>query len=73
MLTVDYGRPPWIALALAAASACTGCMKKLVRVAAAPGLFIETALVALPAVARRCVLHVQGAAASGNAGTGHRC
>ena len=71
VLTVDYGRPPWIALALAASFGLYGLLKKLVRVPAAPGLFIETALVALPAVALVVVLHAQGVAATGSAGTGH--
>ena len=47
VLTVDYGRPPWIALSLAFTFALYGVMKKLVRVEAAPGLFLETAIVAL--------------------------
>jgi chloramphenicol-sensitive protein RarD len=46
-------------------------MKKLVRVAAAPGLFVETALVVVPAVAALAVLHAQGEGTAGNAGTGH--
>ena len=37
VLTVDYGRPPWIALGLAASFGLYGVMKKLVRVEAAPG------------------------------------
>ena len=52
VLTVDYGRPPWIALTLAFTFGLYGVMKKLVRVEAAPGLFVETALVALPAAGR---------------------
>jgi chloramphenicol-sensitive protein RarD len=71
VLTVDYGRPPWIALALAGTFGLYGLMKKLVRVAAAPGLFVETALVAVPAVAALAVLHAQGEGTAGNAGTGH--
>ena len=57
VLTVDYGRPPWIALALAASFGLYGVMKKLVRVEAAPGLFVETALVAVPAAVVLAVLH----------------
>src|SRR3954470_17187468 len=57
VLTVDYGRPPWIALSLAASFGLYGVMKKLVRVEAAPGLFVETALVALPAAVVLGVLH----------------
>ena len=45
VLTVDYGRPPWIALGLAASFGLYGVMKKLVRVDAAPGLFVETATI----------------------------
>ena len=71
VLTVDYGRPPWIALALAGTFGLYGLMKKLVRVAAAPGLFVETALVVVPAVAALAVLHAQGSGTAGNAGTGH--
>jgi len=71
VLTIDYGRPPWIALALAASFALYGVMKKLVRVDAAPGLFVETALVAVPAAVVLAVLHSGGNGTFGNAGTGH--
>jgi chloramphenicol-sensitive protein RarD len=71
VLTVDYGRPPWIALALAATFGLYGLMKKLVRVPAAPGLFLETTMVALPAALTIAVLHGQGLGTAGNAGTGH--
>ena len=71
VLTVDYGRPPWIALSLAATFALYGVMKKLVRVEAAPGLFVETALVAVPAAVVLGVLHVRGSGTFGNAGAGH--
>ncbi|HEX2074661.1 MAG TPA: EamA family transporter RarD [Geodermatophilus sp.] len=71
VLTVDYGRPPWIALVLAATFGLYGLMKKLVRVEAAPGLFVETALVALPAAVVLAVLHAGGEGTAGNAGTGH--
>jgi chloramphenicol-sensitive protein RarD len=71
VLTVDYGRPPWIALALATSFGLYGLMKKLVRVEAAPGLFIETALVAVPAAIVLAVLHSGGHGTFGNAGVGH--
>jgi chloramphenicol-sensitive protein RarD len=71
VLTVDYGRPPWIALALAGSFGLYGLMKKVVRVEAAPGLFVETALVVVPAGAVLAVLHAQGDGTAGNAGTGH--
>src|SRR5215210_3673467 len=71
VLTVDYGRPPWIALALAVSFGLYGAMKKLVRVEAAPGLFVETALVALPAAVVLGVLHAGGSGTFGHHGTGH--
>jgi chloramphenicol-sensitive protein RarD len=71
VLTVDYGRPPWIALSLAATFGLYGLLKKLVRVDAAPGLFLETALVVVPALAVLAVLHSEGEGTAGNAGTGH--
>jgi chloramphenicol-sensitive protein RarD len=71
VLTIDYGRPPWIALTLAVTFGLYGVMKKLVRVEAAPGLFVETALVAVPAGIVLAVLHSSGDGTFGNAGTGH--
>ena len=71
VLTIDYGHPPWIALALAASFGLYGVMKKIVRVEAAPGLFVETALVAVPAGIVLAVLHSSGNGTFGNAGAGH--
>jgi chloramphenicol-sensitive protein RarD len=71
VLTVDHGRPPWIALSLAFTFGLYGVMKKLVRVEAAPGLFLETAIVALPAVVVLGVLHGQGEGTFGNLGALH--
>jgi chloramphenicol-sensitive protein RarD len=71
VLTLDYGRPPWIALVLAATFGAYGLMKKLVRVEAAPGLFVETALVAVPAVVFLAVLQVRGTGSFAAHGAGH--
>src|SRR3954467_6552684 len=71
VLTVDYGRPPWIALALAASFGLYGVMKKLVRVEAAPGLFVETAMVALPGVVVIAVLQANGEGTATSGGAGH--
>ncbi|MEI4273477.1 EamA family transporter RarD [Klenkia sp. LSe6-5] len=71
VLTVDNGRPPWIALLLAGTFATYGLMKKLVRVAAAPGLFVETLLLVLPALVVLVVLQVRGAGSLEDAGAGH--
>ena len=46
-------------------------MKKIVRTEAAPGLFVETLLVAVPAIVVLAVLHRDGQGTFGNAGTGH--
>ena len=71
VLTLDYGRPPWIALGLAASFGLYGVMKKLVSVEAAPGLLLETALVAIPAGVVLSVMHAGGAGTFGQAGVGH--
>jgi chloramphenicol-sensitive protein RarD len=71
VLTVDSGRPPWIALTLAASFGLYGLMKKLVRVDAAPGLFVETTVVFLPALAVIAVLQGRGDAAFGHEGVGN--
>jgi chloramphenicol-sensitive protein RarD len=68
VLTVDYGRPPWIALTLAGSFGLYGLMKKLVQVEAAPGLFVETVLVVLPALVVMAVLEARGSATFGHAG-----
>ncbi len=51
VLTVDYGRPPWIALGLAFSFASYGLLKKQVGAGWAPvqSLAIETAVLFLPA------------------------
>lgn len=71
VLTLDYGRPPWIALVLAGTFGAYGLMKKLVRVEAAPGLFVETALVALPAAGFLAVLQARGTGSFAAHGAGH--
>ncbi|WP_104524546.1 EamA family transporter RarD [Blastococcus atacamensis] len=71
VLTIDHGRPPWLALGLAASFGLYGAMKKLVAVEAAPGLFLETALVAVPAAATLAVLHGGSEGTFANAGAGH--
>jgi chloramphenicol-sensitive protein RarD len=71
VLTVDYGRPPWIALSLAVTFGLYGLMKKLVRVEAAPGLFLETAIVALPALLVLGVLQSRGEGTFGTLGAAH--
>jgi chloramphenicol-sensitive protein RarD len=71
VLTLDYGRPPWIALSLAASFGLYGLMKKLVKVEAAPGLFVETTLVAVPAAITLAVLHAHGSGTFASHGLPH--
>ena len=51
VLTVGYGRPPWIALALAFSFGTYGLAKKKANVPAVESLTVETALLFLPALA----------------------
>ncbi|SDO44772.1 chloramphenicol-sensitive protein RarD [Klenkia soli] len=71
ILTVEYGRPPWIAILLAGTFATYGLLKKLVRVDAAPGLFLETLLLVGPALVVLVVLQARGGGSLGEAGAGH--
>lgn len=67
-LTIDYGRPPWIALALALSFGAYGALKKLTPMAPLPGLMVET-LVLLPvAVLLLVLVGVQGHAEFGHHG-----
>jgi chloramphenicol-sensitive protein RarD len=50
VLTVDYGRLPWIALTLAFSFATYGLLKKKADVGSAEGLTVETAILVLPAL-----------------------
>jgi chloramphenicol-sensitive protein RarD len=64
VLTLDYGRPPWIALTLATSFAMYGLCKNLVgsTVAAVTGLTVETLLLAVPALVTLAVLGTSGRA-----------
>ena len=72
VLTVAYGRPPWIALALAFSFAGYGLMKKQVgaRVEALQSLAVETAVLAGPAAAYLAWLAVRGEGQLGSGGPG---
>ncbi len=71
VLTVDYGRPPWIALVLAFSFAGYGLLKKQVNVGAVESLAVETAAVFLPALAYLLVLAVRGTGTFTTEGPGH--
>ena len=66
-LAVVAGRPPWIALVLAASFGGYGLIRKVVKVEAVPGLATETLLLAPFAVGFLAWLELQGTAAFGHA------
>ncbi len=62
-LTVEIGRPPWIALFLAFTFGFYGLIRKVAAVNALVGLTIETLLLSLPAVVYLGTLYVDGSGA----------
>ncbi|NNH72120.1 EamA family transporter RarD [Nocardia uniformis] len=66
VLTVDYGRPPWIALVLACSFATYGLVKKVIRLDALPGLAAEGLVAAPFALTAVIVLGVTGHASMGS-------
>jgi chloramphenicol-sensitive protein RarD len=60
VLSFDYGRPPWIALALAASFGTYGFIKKGVKVSPPEGLVIEGGVLAIPALVLLGVLAISG-------------
>ncbi|MCC6147834.1 MAG: EamA family transporter RarD [Anaerolineaceae bacterium] len=66
--TVVYGTIPWISLALAVTFGLYGLFKKIAPFEALPGLWLETAIAFLPALADLFVLHGRGQGAFGSAG-----
>jgi len=73
VLTVEYGRPPWIALGLAGSFATYGLLKKQVGpyVGALESLTVETAVIALPALGFLVALELRGDGQLGHSGVGH--
>ncbi len=69
VLTVDYGRPPWIALLLAGSFATYGFLKKQARLGALESLGAETLLLTPVALAFLIWVEVQGTGTFGHAGT----
>ena len=60
VISFDYGRPPWIALALASSFGAYGFLKKRVRASPPEGLFIEGAATSLPAAGILAILALSG-------------
>ena len=71
VLTVDYGRPPWIALVLAGTFAAYGLLKKVAAMPAVEGLTVETLVLFLPATAYLVWHTSTGAGTFTSAGTTH--
>lgn len=71
LLTVDYGRPPWIALILAGTFGLYGLIKKRLNLNPADGLLIESSVIALPAIGALIVLEVAGSATVGTVSPAH--
>ncbi len=71
VLTLDYGRPPWIALTLALSFGGYGLVKKLANIGAAQSLALETLILLVPALAYLGVLHATGGGTFGSEGAGH--
>lgn len=71
VLTVDYGRLPYIALTLAASFGGYSLIKKRLGLPAAEAFFIESAALALPALAYLSWLAWRGDATFGQVSAGH--
>lgn len=71
VLTVDYGRLPWIALILAVSFAGYGLVKKRLGLPPTDGLFAESAMLALPALAYLGWLTAQGRSTLGHVSPAH--
>lgn len=71
MLTLDYGRPPWVALALACSFGTYGLMKKQANTGAVESLTFETLLLAPVAIGYLGYLAAIGEGNFGAAGNWH--
>lgn len=71
VLTVDYGHLPYIALVLAASFGSYSLIKKRLSLPPAEGLFVETTVLALPALAYLGYLNATGGARFGHVSTAH--
>ncbi|MEG3632090.1 EamA family transporter RarD [Streptomyces poriticola] len=71
VLTVGYGRPPWISLVLAFSFAAYGLVKKKVNLGGVESLAAETAVQFLPALGFLLWLTAQGESTFSTEGPGH--
>ncbi|PZG55782.1 EamA family transporter RarD [Spongiactinospora gelatinilytica] len=71
VLTLDYGRLPWIALVLSVSFGTYGLVKKMANVGAAESLTVESLLLFFPALGYLLFLQGQGAGTFVGHGWGH--
>ncbi|WIM96788.1 EamA family transporter RarD [Actinoplanes oblitus] len=71
VLAVDYGRLPYIALVLAASFGSYSLIKKRMSLPPAEGMFVESAVLALPALGYLTWLNLAGGAEFGHVSAGH--
>jgi chloramphenicol-sensitive protein RarD len=71
VLAVDYGQPPWVALILAFTFGFYGLTKKRLNLPAADGLLVESAVLAVPALATLGFLTAAGTVTFAQLGLGH--
>ena len=71
VLTLDYGRPPWIALILAFSFAGYGLVKKRVNIDGTKSVFMETLFLAPVALVYIAFLEASGDGTLGSEGAGH--
>jgi chloramphenicol-sensitive protein RarD len=71
ILTVDYGHLPYIALILAASFGSYGLIKKRMSLPPAEGLFVESAVLTLPALVFLTWLNLSGGAEFGHVSVQH--
>ncbi|MEI7646266.1 MAG: EamA family transporter RarD [Chloroflexales bacterium] len=69
-LSVLYGSPPWIAIALAVSFGCYGLLRKTATIGSLEGLTLETIIAALPALAYLLFIGTSGGGAFVRAGLG---
>jgi chloramphenicol-sensitive protein RarD len=71
VLTIEYGRPPWIALILACSFGLYGLVKKKVGLDGVQSLSVETAILILPALAWIAAIQARGEGTFTSLGAGH--
>ncbi len=71
VITVDYGRLPWIALTIATSFGLYGFLKKRAAVRAVDSLAVETGAMFVPAVTALSIVAVRGNLAFGHHGAGN--